>query len=56
MYRISIVDTVIMQEYFTKKPKATKEDKERAKKLHDHLCKIVDGAVLMQSTPAPAPR
>jgi hypothetical protein len=51
MNRITIYEMIILHEYFAKRPKATKADKERANRLYEHLCKIADTMVYMQCTP-----
>jgi hypothetical protein len=51
MYRVTIHEQLILHEYFSKKPKPTKEDKERLRKLHEALCLVVDGMVPMHCAP-----
>lgn len=51
MNKISIYEVMILQEYFAKKIKPTKEDKARAKRLDEHLAQAVDGLVFMKCQP-----
>jgi len=41
--RVSIYDTIILQQYFANKREPSSADKERAAKLDGYICELVDG-------------
>lgn len=51
MNKISTYELILLQDYFSKKTKPTKEDKARAKMIDDHLASVVDGLVFMECKP-----
>jgi hypothetical protein len=49
MTNFSVYDVLILQEYFKNKKEPTKQDKERAIKLDECLCNLVDNIQQFES-------